>query len=71
VDTLKISAFVLMGIIREGYTIPFVSEPLPFYAVNNRSALQHQQFVAEEIDKLLIAGEMRELATAFTVYGFC
>jgi hypothetical protein len=62
-DTLKTSAFML-GIIREGYTISFVSEPPPFYAANNKSALQHPQFVAEEIEKLLIAGVMRELATA-------
>jgi hypothetical protein len=60
---VEASAFVL-GIIREGYTISFVSEPPPFYAANNRSALQHPQFVAEEIEKLLIAGVVRELATA-------
>lgn len=59
-DTLKANQFVL-DIIEHGYTIPFVEEPLPAYAANNRSALSHPVFVREAIDKLISSNVVREV----------
>ena len=52
---LKASKFAL-GIVREGYKIPFESEPPAFFAKNNTSSLKNQAFVRESIEKLLENG---------------
>ena len=41
---------------REGYKIPFESEPPPFYAKNNASSLKKGDFVKSSIEKLLEDG---------------
>jgi hypothetical protein len=58
-DTLKANSFVL-DIIEKGYTIPFVVEPPPHFGPNNKSARDHAGFVAGAIEKLLLAGVVRE-----------
>ena len=42
----------MLGIIKEGYQLPFHSLPNSVVLKNNRSALQHKVFVEEEIGKL-------------------
>uniref|UniRef100_A0A7M5XJR3 Reverse transcriptase domain-containing protein n=1 Tax=Clytia hemisphaerica TaxID=252671 RepID=A0A7M5XJR3_9CNID len=49
---LKASKFAL-GVVREGYKIPFESNPPPFYAKNNASSLKNDHFVKDSIKKLL------------------
>ena len=39
--------------IRRGYRLPFVQYPSECFLKNNRSALQHPEFVAEAITELL------------------
>ena len=41
------------NIIKNGYKLPFVQEPPPFYAKNNRSSLCNPQFVTSTIEQLL------------------
>ena len=57
---LKPSSFVL-NVLRQGYLIPFVETPPPFYAKNNMSAMRHASFVRKEITKLLKNGLIEEL----------
>jgi hypothetical protein len=59
-DTLKANQFVL-DIIEHGYTIPFMEEPPPAYAANNRSALNYPVFVREAIHKLILSNVVREV----------
>ena len=59
-DCLKANDFVL-DIIQHGYTIPFISEPLSAYAVNNKSALSHGDFVRKSIQDLLLSNVVREI----------
>uniref|UniRef100_A0A7M5WT73 Reverse transcriptase domain-containing protein n=1 Tax=Clytia hemisphaerica TaxID=252671 RepID=A0A7M5WT73_9CNID len=54
-NELKASNFAL-GIVREGYKIPFESEPPPFFAKNNASSLKNREFVKDSIEKLLENG---------------
>ena len=49
---LKASSFVL-NIISDGYKIPFVQQPSSALLKNNRSALEHEDFVSNEIHALL------------------
>lgn len=49
---LKASNFTL-DIVKNGYKIPFLADPPSFYAANNKSSLQHPQFVEQSISKLL------------------
>jgi hypothetical protein len=62
-DNLKANKFIL-DIIQHGYTIPFVSEPPPAYAVNNKSALSHSEFVRKSIEKLLLSNVVRETSSS-------
>lgn len=51
-NVLKASEFVI-DVIESGYKIPFVETPPPFYAKNNRSSLDHPEFVKSAILDLL------------------
>lgn len=62
-ETLKASQSVL-ACIEQGYCVPFVSEPPAFYADNNRSALQHSQFVTDTIQDLLKSDCIEQVRTA-------
>ena len=55
VETLAASDFVL-DMIRRGYRLPFAEYPSECFLKNNRSALQHPDFVAEAIIGLLSNG---------------
>lgn len=52
VETLDASDFVL-DMIRCGYRLPFAQYPSQCFLKNNRSTLQHPEFVAEAITELL------------------
>ena len=49
---LKANSFIL-DVISNGYQIPFIDEPCPILLKNNRSALEHEEFVRNEICSLL------------------
>ena len=49
---LKANSFIL-GVISNGYQIPFIEEPSPVFLKNNRSSLEHEEFVRTEICSLL------------------
>ena len=49
---LKANSFIL-GVISNGYQIPFIEEPSPVFFKNNRSSLEHEEFVRTEICSLL------------------
>ena len=49
---LKASNFIV-DVIESGYKIPFIFDPPPFYAPNNRSSLEHSKFVQSAIADLL------------------
>ena len=51
VETLDASDFVL-DMIRHGYKLPFAEYPSQCFLKNNRSALQHPDFVADAIIEL-------------------
>ena len=51
-STICAPQFVL-GLISEGYRLPFVRFPDKCHLRNNRSAVRHPQFVEEAISKLL------------------
>ncbi|KAL9986297.1 hypothetical protein ACROYT_G000422 [Oculina patagonica] len=55
VETLDAPDFVL-DMIRRGYRLPFAEYPAQCCFKNNRSALQHPEFVAEAISELLSNG---------------
>ncbi|XP_072042790.1 uncharacterized protein [Amphiura filiformis] len=59
---LKASEFVL-DVIEFGYKIPFVVQPPPFYAKNNRSSLVHPDFVESAIADLLLKHCVIEVPT--------
>ena len=59
VETLDASDFVL-DMIRRGYRLPFAQYPPECFLKNNRSALQHPEFVAEAITELLSNGYIVE-----------
>ena len=42
--------FFVLSIIKNGYILPFISNPPAFYAKNNRSSLLHPDFVESEIE---------------------
>ena len=52
-STICAPKFVL-GLIAEGYRLPFVRCPDKCYLRNNRSAVRHSQFVQEAISRLLL-----------------
>ena len=45
--------FFVLSIIKNGYILPFTSNPPAFYAKNNRSSLLHPDFVESEIENCL------------------
>ncbi len=47
-------------ILNHGYVIPFKSLPPRAYLKNNRSSLNHPEFVCEAIEKLLVTGSITE-----------
>ena len=55
VETLDAPDFVL-DMIRRGYRLPFAEYPSQCFLKNNRSALQHPEFVADAISELLSNG---------------
>ena len=55
VEALDASDFVL-DMIKRGYRLPFAQYPSQCFLKNNRSALQHPEFVAEAITELLSNG---------------
>ena len=55
VETLDAPDFVL-GIIRQGYRLPFRDYPAPCHLRNNKSSLQHPEFVTQAISELLSSG---------------
>ena len=55
VEALDASDFVL-DMIRRGYRLPFAQYPSQCFLKNNRSALQHPEFVAKAITELLSNG---------------
>ena len=54
------SSFI-QKIVDEGYIIPFLSEPPPYFAKNNRSSIKHSSFVEEAIHSLLEKGCISEV----------
>lgn len=58
-DTVNPPLFV-SGILNHGYVIPFKSVPPPIILRNNRSSLNHSEFVVGAIKKLLDTGSIRE-----------
>lgn len=52
-NDLKASKFII-DVIEFGYKIPFISVPPQFFAKNNRSSLNHPEFVESAISDLLI-----------------
>ena len=59
-NELEASGLVL-GIIDEGYKLPFKKDCPPFFAKNNLSARQHRKFATEAILKLVKAGCAQEV----------
>ena len=58
-DTFNLSLFV-KDILNHGYIIPFKNFPPRAHLNNNRSSLNHPDFVAEAINKLLVTGSIKE-----------
>ena len=52
---MKASKFII-SVIENGYKIPFVAEPPPFAAKNNKSSLDHQPFVDKALKDLILNG---------------
>lgn len=50
----------IMNVIRYGYFIPFVTEPIAVLLKNNKSAFQHRDFVESAINELLVSGIVEE-----------
>ena len=60
--TLCASSFVL-SVIKNGYCLPFITNPPPFFAKNNLSSLRHKQFVESEIANCLKKSYIVEVST--------
>ena len=54
-ETLKVSKFI-QSVVEDGYKIPFITEPTPFTARNNKSSLDHRAFVDDALKKLILNG---------------
>lgn len=57
----------ILGVIKEGYKIPFKELPDPVELRNNKSARDNAQFVSKEIKKLLVKGCVTEVKEKPTV----
>ena len=51
-NDLKASPYVL-NIVKNGYSIPFVKTPTPFFAKNNLSSLKNKDFIEATIKELI------------------
>ena len=52
----------VLRIIKEGYALPFISEPEPAEFKNNASAHKHSDFVTSKVKELLSSGRIREVS---------
>lgn len=57
----------IMNVIDFGYRIPFFSDPPSVFLKNNRSALQHSEFVENSIQELLSKNCITEVKCTFVV----
>ena len=57
---IKAPRFIL-NVVSQGYLLPLLSEPPPFFADNNKSSLKHSEFVSEAIETLLAANLIKEV----------
>ena len=60
-EEIGASSWVL-SILRDGYALPFISEPEPKIFQNTVSALTNKEFVTNEILDLLNSGRVREVS---------
>jgi hypothetical protein len=60
IQSIKANDHVL-GIIKDGYKIPVLTEPEECILKNNKSALDHSEFVESEISKLSHIGCITEV----------
>ena len=51
----------ILGIIEEGYRIPFLENPPSVFLKNNRSAKDHSEFVTKAVKELLSTGRIKEV----------
>ncbi|XP_057310156.1 uncharacterized protein LOC130648141 [Hydractinia symbiolongicarpus] len=58
-DELECSPYVL-GIIKNGYRLPFKTKSSNFFAKNNASSLRHKNFIEDSIEDLLLQGCIEE-----------
>ena len=61
----------IIDCIREGYKIPFYVSPLPAEFSNNRSALEHSEFVHSAIFELLPSGRVCQVPKSCYQSVFC
>ena len=54
------------SIIRDGYALPFVELPPAKEMENHKSAWDEKQFVAEQLEDLLLSGCIREVSLSET-----
>nr|XP_006823786.1 PREDICTED: mitogen-activated protein kinase kinase kinase 13-A-like [Saccoglossus kowalevskii] len=52
----------VLGVIGNGYRLPFITTPPSAISPNNKSAVNNSEFVVDEINKLLIRGCIREIS---------
>ena len=57
----------ILSTIRDGYKIPFFETPHSAYFRNNKSSLNHKDFVSEEIENLLRTGRIKQVFEPPTV----
>ena len=59
-ETLKADAWT-MHVLENGYALPFVAEPSPYFEPNNRSAMSHPDFVRKELEDMVQQQVIREV----------
>ena len=57
----------ILSVIETGYKIPFITTPPKSFLKNNKSAIEHKDFVAEAISELLKSGSVKRLNKPPTV----
>jgi hypothetical protein len=57
----------ILGVIDHGYKLPLLDIPAPIVLRNNKSAFDNEQFVDEEVDKLVQSGVVKHLSQPPTV----
>ena len=58
---MKLHLFVI-NIVKHGYSLPFIFQPPPFYAANNKSSLRNRSFVEKSIEQLLADNCIEEVS---------